>query len=203
MHCGRVANKRTMQEVWKDVIGYEEFYQVSNFGNIRSKDRYKRNNNGVMLLKGRILKPLPNNRGYLRITLNDNKSKKHFFVHRLVALHFVDNPAPDTNNVVNHIDSNYLNNSANNLEWTTTRGNMQHAIAKGRMKRTSEWLRHLRETNEKNGTPVVGVNIKTNEKIYFACLNDCRSKGFQPSCVCNCCKGIRKTHKGFEWRYAK
>lgn len=193
-----------MQEVWKDVKGYEGLYQVSNCGVVKSKDRCKRNNGGVMLLKGREIKPQANSNGYLRVQLVSAKGDiKRCFIHRLVAEHFVENHCPELYEVVNHIDGNCLNNNANNLEWTTQKGNIRHAIKNGRMKRTKEWLLHLREANELKGTPVIGVNIKTQEKIYFACLNDCKNKGFQPSCVCHCCKGMRKTHKGYKWKYAK
>lgn len=191
-----------MQEIWKDIKDYEELYQISNYGNIRSKDRKKRNNNGSMILKGKMLHPLPNSNGYLRIQLVSNMGKRErFFVHRLVALHFVPNDNPNINTVVNHIDSNYLNNRADNLEWTTMKGNSQHALKSGRMNRTVEWLQHLRESCEKNGKSIIGTNIKTGEKIYFTCLNDCKNKGFQPSCVCYCCKGKQKAHKGYIWNY--
>lgn len=190
-------------EKWVDIKGFENLYQISNYGNIRSKDRYKRNNSGTMLLKGRILKPIANNSGYLRIQLVSLQGdKKRFFVHRLVATHFLSIPSDPNKNIVNHIDCNPKNNNVNNLEWTTIKGNIHHAIRKGRMERTQQWLNHLREYNEKNGKSVVGTDIETGEKLYFICLNDCLKSGFQPSCVCNCCKGIRKTHKGYMWKYA-
>jgi hypothetical protein len=191
-----------MREIWVDVEGYENLYQISNYGNIKSKDRNKRNNDGVMLLKARALKKHPNSRGYLRVALvNEHGEHKQVFVHRLVALHFVDNPNAEINNIVNHIDSDHTNNRADNLEWTTPRGNVEHAVRNGRMRHTAEWKQHLREACEKNGKSVVGVNIKTGETIHFVFLNDCRNKGFQPSCVCDCCKGKRQTHGGYRWQY--
>jgi hypothetical protein len=191
-----------MKEIWADVAGYENLYQISNCGNIKSKTRYKRNNDGVMLLKARTLKQHPNSRGYFRVELVDEHGKhKKFFIHRLVALHFVDNPNPSANHIVNHLDSDHTNNRADNLEWTTPQGNVEHAVRNGRMKHSAERKRHLREACEKNGKTVIGVNIKTGEVIRFICLNDCKNKGFQPSCVCDCCKGKRQTHGGYRWRY--
>lgn len=191
-----------MREIWVDVAGYENLYQISNHGNIKSKDRSKRNNEGVMLLKSRMLKSYPNSRGYLRIQLVDeNGNRERVFVHRLVAIHFVENPDKDINNVVNHLDSDYTNNRADNLEWTTPKGNAQHAVRNGRMKYTPERKRRMRDYHENNGKSITGVNIKTGETIHFVCLNDCRTKGFQPSCVCNCCNGKRETHKGHRWYY--
>ena len=191
-----------MQEVWKDIKGYEGLYQVSNHGNVKSKDRFKRNNGGLVLLKSKIMKQKPNSRGYMRVMLTNEKEKRCFFVHRLVALHFVENQNPKINTVVNHIDCNHLNNHSDNLEWTTQKGNVQHALAKGRMVRTKEWILHLKQSKANLRTPVIGENIKSKEKVYFDTLNDCKREGFQPSCVCNCCKGIRNTHKGYVWKYA-
>lgn len=191
-------------EIWKDIKGYEGIYQVSDKGNIRSLSRIQEYKNGRTLRrKGKMLAAQPNSSGYLRVQLKNNGISKRYFVHRLVAMHFVENPCESKNNIVNHLDCNFLNNSADNLEWTTASGNSQHAIANGRMARTDEWLKHLRESNEKNGRSVIGTNIKTGETISFVCLNDCAKSGFLPSCVCNCCKGIVKTHKGYRWKYSK
>ena len=191
-----------MKKIWVDVKGYENLYQVSNYGEIKSKLRYKRNNDGVMLLKPRILKQHPNSTGYYRVPLTDEKGvSKQVFVHRLVAMHFVDNSDAETNNVVNHLDSDHTNNRADNLEWTTIQGNMEHAKIKGRMKASNEKKIRMREALEKYSKSVIGINLKSGETIRFSHLNDSSNEGFQPSCVCNCCKGKRKTHKGYRWQY--
>ena len=188
-------------EKWKDINGYEKYYQISNLGRVRSKDRLTNSHSGKRLIRGRILSAAPNGSGYMRVLLYKDNMRKLYFVHRLVALHFVDNPNPEVLTIVNHLDSDYLNNSADNLEWTTMKGNTLHALKSGRMKRTPDWLRHLRETNEKNGKHVLGTNLETGETVYFVCLNDCKANGFEPSCVCDCCKGKRKQHAGYTWRY--
>ncbi len=189
-------------EIWKDIQGYEGLYQVSNLGNIRSLNRILKDRNGREVnRRSKEIKQNPNTQGYLRVQLKKQGTQKYYFVHRLVAYHFVENPMPERYTVVNHLDFNYLNNKANNLEWTTIAGNNHYSFKRGRMKRTKEWLQHLRESNEKQGKSVIGTNIATGETIRFVCLNDCRSAGFQPSCVCNCCKGKTKTHKGYTWRY--
>ena len=189
-------------EMWKDVKGYEGVYQVSNYGNVRSLSRIQTDKNGRNVqYQSKVLTPQPNSQGYMRVGLKLNGKQKYWFVHRLVALHFVDNPNFQKYAIVNHLDSNYLNNKADNLEWTDISGNNHHAIEVGRMKRTEEWLHHQRQSNEKNGRPVIGTNIATGETVRFVCLNDCKNAGFQPSCVCNCCQGTRKSHKGYTWRY--
>ena len=177
-----------MTEEWRPIAGHEDHYEVSNLGRVRS-------------LPDRILKPQTNNRGYLYVYLKFGGRGKSY-IHRLVAEAFVHNCNPDVNTVVNHIDFNPKNNREDNLEWTTGKGNVHHSLRAGRYERTDGWLGHLREYNEKNGKTVIGTEMKTGTEVMFKCLNDCRSAGFDPSCVCDCCKGKRKTHKGHTWRYA-
>lgn len=91
------------KEIWKNVVGYEGLYEISNLGRVKS------NCNG-----GRILKWNVSNNGYATVELFKNKKSKRVLVHRLVASAFIDNP----NNLpqVNHIDENKLNNHVDNLE---------------------------------------------------------------------------------------
>jgi len=125
----------------------------------------------------------------------------YFFVHRLVAQAFIENP--QNLPVVNHLDFDYTNNRADNLEWTTLKGNVQYSLARGRFKRTKEWLEHLKKSLDiKVAKSVIGTNEATGETIFFKALNDCAKSGFQPSCVSNCCTGKRKRHLGFTWRFA-
>lgn len=104
-----------MDEVWKDIEGYEGLYQVSNLGRIKALQRLRKNGR---VRKEQILKNHAYENGYFKITLCDNTMKsKRYFVHRLVAIAFVENP----NNLpcVNHKDENSSNNDARNLEWCT------------------------------------------------------------------------------------
>jgi hypothetical protein len=188
-------------EIWKPVNGFEEFYEVSNYGRVRSKDRLKKVPfNRVGIQKGKLLKMSINSKGYLRVRLNLNANSKSYFVHRLVAQAFIDNP----NNlpVINHKDFNPLNNNVENLEWTTLLGNMQYSAVRGRFKKTTQWREKAKKwLDEKMAKSVIGTNIKTGETIIFKALNDCKNMGFQPSCVSNCCNGKRMKHKGYIWRF--
>lgn len=192
-----------MIEVWADIKGYEGAYQVSNKGNVRSVDRRQEDKNGRGVnYKGKLIRPLPNSRGYLRVQLKSNNKAEKRFVHRLVAEHFAENPLPEINIVVNHIDSNPQNNSADNLEWTTYQGNSQHALKAGRMTRTEEWLDKMRKAMEKSSKPVVACYPETEQVVYtFNSIHEAGKCGFEISCVSQCCSGKRKTHKGLAWRY--
>ena len=104
-----------MKEIWKNIKGYENLYEVSNYGNVRSLDHYRNNNNGIAFQKGKILKPGIQNTGYASVVLSKEGKTKCYKVHRLVAETFI----PNTNNYkcVNHKDENKLNNMVENLEW--------------------------------------------------------------------------------------
>lgn len=132
-------------EIWKDVVGWEGLYIVSNLGNIRSLDRMVANGRMGRLHKGKQRKPLLNN-GYLSINLIDKKTGKmtRNSVHRFVAEAFI--PNPDNKITVNHIDGNKLNNVVSNLEWATYKENNMHAVQTGLIKRikwTDEQKKHF------------------------------------------------------------
>jgi hypothetical protein len=99
-------NGSESMEVWKDVVGYEGLYQVSNLGRVKSVERYKDNNGTKQLVKERILKQGENKKGgYLKVDLWKNNKSKTLYVHRLVAIAFIDNPTNKP--TVNHIDGNH------------------------------------------------------------------------------------------------
>jgi len=116
-----------MNEIWKDINGFEGYYQVSNLGNIKSLQRKDICGRAI---HEKILKQQLDKDGYPRITLRLNGKRfnsKH--IHRLVAEAFIENN--DSTLQVNHKDLNKLNNSIENLEWVTGKENMQHAYDNG------------------------------------------------------------------------
>jgi hypothetical protein len=138
-------------EQWVDIIGFENLYQVSNFGRVRSvtHTQYYTDKNGkqyARVRKGTILKPAPmtkkNGKGYMGVTLYKNGKHPTVTVHRLVAQHFI--PNPDNLPQINHKDENPLNNHVDNLEWCTCSYNINYGTA------------NLRRANtlSKRGVPV-------------------------------------------------
>ena len=118
-----------MREVFEDLKGYEDSYQISDFGRIFTKRRLI----GNKIYYGKELVPQLTNDGYLKVTLCKNGKSKKFYLHRLVALQFIDN---STNlPQVNHKDGNKLNNTVTNLEWCTKIENQNHAVRTGLMQR--------------------------------------------------------------------
>lgn len=120
-----------MIEFWLPVRGYENLYEVSNFGNVRSLDRFvSAKQNGKRLQKGVMLRPGKDSRGYLQVCLNKESRPEMRLVHRLVMKAFM--PIDIDRNDVNHIDSNRTNNNLENLEWVTKSENQLHAYKMGR-----------------------------------------------------------------------
>lgn len=117
-------------EIWEAVAGFDGYYEVSNFGNVKGVDRMVKNGHGERLIKSNYLKLLPAFDGYLGVQLRKGCKKTCLLVHRIVATVFVFNDGNMP--IVNHKDFNKQNNHYSNLEWTTKSGNAYHAISGGR-----------------------------------------------------------------------
>lgn len=119
-------------EEWKDITNYENLYQISNLGRVRSVDRlikqYGHKRQYERLMKGKILKLHKQNGGYMLATLTKDGKEKKMLVHRLVAQEFI--PNPQNKEQVNHIDGNKQNNCIDNLEWCTQSENVKHSYSK-------------------------------------------------------------------------
>lgn len=122
-----------MKEIWKDVVGYESRYKVSNFGNIKSF--ITNGSNG-----GYILKAFDRGNGYLAVNLYYSKGKfKTISVHQIVAHAFLGEPPK--NYQVNHIDMNRYNNRLDNLEYLSSLDNQMHS------RKFKHWTNGLRGEN--------------------------------------------------------
>lgn len=147
-----------MGEIWKDITGYEGFYQISNKGNIRSI-ACRRGCHGKTIIVDRVkdMSPTDNGNGYLIVSLKSNNKRKSFYIHRLVAAAFLDKP--DGCDVVNHIDFNKLNNSSDNLEWVTQKANVIHS---------SSHMRHEKKKSKPTNTGYKYIT-KTKDGKYRVC----------------------------------
>lgn len=106
-------------EIWRDVLGYEGHYLISNMGRVKS----------IKLKKNKILNPGRNSGGYLHVSLYKNKTQTSQLVHRLVAEVFLANT--QGKRTVNHINGIKTDNMVSNLEWATYSENQKHAFANG------------------------------------------------------------------------
>lgn len=105
-----------MNEIYKDIAGFEDKYEVSSLGNVRNK------------ITGRLLKPGRTNRGYLFVNLCKDGISKFKSIHRLVAQAFL--PNPDNKPQINHKDKNRSNNNVDNLEFCTSQYNVDYSVSK-------------------------------------------------------------------------
>jgi hypothetical protein len=121
-----------MSEIWKDIPGYEQYYQVSNYGRVRSLPRTKKTRFSRIGYSGggHVLKSILDKKGYKKVALSVDGKVTNVCKHVLVALAFID-ANPDPSLQINHKDGNKGNNRVENLEWVTASENMAHSYSSG------------------------------------------------------------------------
>lgn len=180
-------------EIWCDVIGYEGLYMVSSFGRIASLSRIIHCTNRDIMSKNKILIPFTvAQHGYYAITLVINGNKKKFYIHKLVAKHFIPNP----NNLceIDHIDGNPLNNNVENLKWCSHTENVNNPITR---KRNS--LSKIGKFNTSKSIPVVQLKDNILVKVYPS-MAEAQREGYSQSKISLCCNGFINHYKGFIWK---
>ena len=185
----------TESEIWKDVVGYEGLYEVSDKGNVYSVER---KDTIGRKCGGRTLTPRPHPKGYLQVTLYKDGVSKHKMIHRLVADAFIANPKSFLE--VNHLDEVKTNNELSNLEWCTSGHNVNHGTRNER-------------SGQAQSKKVRAVNAKTGEVVTFNSTAEAGRKGYNQGSVAQACKGVYKTatgkliggdgrtYRGYKWEY--
>ncbi len=204
---------------WKDVKGYEGIYQVSNLGEVRSLDRYITHKDGRKIFyKGKKLKPSLAGIGYEYVLLAKNGKNKNTYIHRLVALHFVDGYFEGAE--VNHKDENKQNNIWTNLEWCDSKYNNNYGTKKERgseslkktyidgyvnprkgKKNSDEHRRKLSQSLKgKGGKKVLCIEL---DKPFpsVTSVNEYFGKPKYNSTIYECLRGKRPTAYGYHWKY--
>lgn len=174
-------------EIWKPVVGYENYYEVSNTGKVRGFDKIVNFGNRKRLIKCHILKGCINFHGYHVVSLSKNGKKTKHTVHRLVAEAFIQNP----NNLpcINHKDEVKTNNHVSNLEWCTQKYNMDYS-------------RVWKKSAESRSKPVIQLTLNgefVNE--YKSGWEAERQTGISQGNISSCCLGKYKSSGGYVWRY--
>lgn len=186
------------EEVWKDVVGYEGYYEVSNIGRVRRVPRYITGVNGVTRFwKGRILKQTTTQDGYLRCILSKDGKTKHVRSHVLVAESFVENP----NNypVINHKDENPANNHIDNLEWCSIAYNNSYGTRTERAINSEGF----KKNTERNKKPVLKITVTGEVVDRFDSLKSAYESNpdYTKASVAACCSKRLNTYKGYFWIY--
>lgn len=185
-----------MEEIWKDIVGFEGLYQVSNMGRVKSLERdwICGNHNSVRHLEEHIVEPEKMKKGYLRISLNKDGVRKRIMLHRLVAEAFIPNP----NNLpqVNHKNEDKALNTVENLEWCTNEYNHNYGTHN---QRVSEAM----VNNPKRSKLVYQYTLDGELVAIWSSTNECGRNGYGQGMVAACCRGEygRRTYKGHKWSY--
>lgn len=193
-----------MEEIWKDIEGYEGLYQVSNLGNVKSFNYCGRKGNE------HIITPKQNSDGRLWVLLYSSGKTKPMLIHRLVGMAFI--PNPENLPQINHKDENPKNNIVENLEWCTLEYNLMYTY-KRHPEKYKNALNHVRYARG------AGKTARTNESRRGLVINqidrngdlvkqwpDSRTihveTGMSDWSISECCRGKRKSAYGFKWQYA-
>ena len=180
-----------MVEVWKN-IDFNDGYQVSNFGRVKSIDRtIVRNDGRTAKIFEKVLKDRYNYKGYSYICIN----RKNYAVHRLVAEAFLDKNENQTD--VNHKNCIKSDNSAKNLEWCTKKENTKHAIENERFVRrygkNNPLSVKIRQLNKNDGSLI---------KVWDSLSDVKRELSLDIKSLVYCCQGkMYKSVGGFKWQY--
>lgn len=180
-------------EEWKDIKGFEGYYQISNMGRVRSLTRdIHLAGNYHQTLQGKVMKNNPGTKGYEIIGLRKNGKVTMKMIHRLVAEAFVENPLGLPQ--VNHKDENIKNNVYTNLEWCTPKYNANYGTRNQR----------CFESSKKYRKPVNQLDIGTGELIkrWEYVRQAMRETGINDSAIIRVCKGRYSQAGGYKWEYA-
>lgn len=175
-------------EIYKDIPGYEGRYQVSNLGNVKSLN-YQNTH------KAKVMTPIAHHRGYMIIHLGQENIK---FIHTLVAKAFI--PNPEGKKYVNHIDGNKHNNIVTNLEWVTSKENVNHAIRTG-LRNPDHYYRAMGV--ERANARAIEQYTKDGQFVKrWDCISDAaRAFNCKPSTIINNASGRLLTARGYVWKY--
>lgn len=173
-----------MEEIFKDIYGYEGLYQISNLGRVKSLNYNKTR-------KEKILKYRKHRYGYLMVVLFKDGKRKEILVHRLVAQSFL--PNPDNLPQVNHKDENKTNNCVENLEFCDAKYNSNYGTRNERVAKSLTGV-----YNTKKSKPVMCIETGV---IYPSTNEVQRQLGFSRGNISQCCNGKKNTSYKYHWKY--
>lgn len=197
INCARYLDtKNLFGEEWRDIPGYEDSHEVSNFGRVRTKERIVLTRGRKYSFHPRILKVRVNPHGYVVVFLSSTKyckSQANKRLHQIVLSAFI--PKPQWANQINHKDENKLNNCLDNLEWCDGHYNMNYGtrIERYRAKVMNDPKRSKKVAQIDNEGCVM--------KIYPSLRQVKREKKFMPVHIRECCNGKLKSAYGYQWKW--
>lgn len=208
-----------MEEIWKDIKGYEGLYMISSYGRVKSIGGRRGSSN-----KPKILKQGTDTSGYKMVIFRVNKYSKTFKVHRLVAEAFIPNLNGYTE--IDHINGIKTDNRVDNLRWCSHKDNCNNPITKEKILKTFRSEEYRKKCSEREKGKKLSDETKKKISISKTGSGNWRSKTVYQysldgnliaiyestgiaaketnsiqSKISSCCIGKRKKHNGFIWRY--
>lgn len=205
-----------MEEIWKDIKGYEQLYQISNLGRVKSLGNGKTHNTKI-----HILKNVKDTTGYNRVSLSKDGVAKNYNVHRLVAEAFISNPdnLPCINHKNERKDENFvwinedgtIDLEKSNLEWCTYEYNIKYsnvdkkAVISRIGSKHTEMTKQLisdRLKNNRLSKPVIQYDLEGNYiKEWPSAREVQRVLGWHSSLISRCCRGEGEYCHNYKWKY--
>ena len=184
-------------EVWKDIPGWEGFYQASNIGRVKS---IAHTNFQGKTFKDKILRQHIRTKGYLGARLYKEGKQISYHVARLVAICFINNP--DNKPTIDHINTDKKDNRVENLRWATHHENMMNPISL-EQRRLAASIKYppKAKSPDKRFRPIIAFNPQTKEVKEYRYINECIADGFDRRLVGRVCRKQRKTTCGWAFFY--
>lgn len=196
-----------MEEEWRDIKGYEGYYQVSNLGRVRRLPFSYVGVRGQVFHHGlHVLKAFVKPNGYHTIMLSKDNVHKKFHVHRLVGETFIDNPQNKPQ--INHKDGNKSNNCVENLEWVTSSENIKHSYDYLGRKKTLKIPKFPTGEGNIHNKPILQYTMTWEIlRRWISAAEISRETGIPFSKISLCArknsKGIKASSHGFRWVFEK
>lgn len=181
------------KEVWKDIEGYENLYQISSLGRVKNVETEK------------ILKTSKDKYGYLYINIKYKGKTKHYLIHRLIAKAFI--PNPENKPFIDHINTIKDDNRIENLRWVTSKENNNNPLTRKHLSTAMKIYGSMLGKKGKlcpNSKIVLELNREDNDKIdrlWFSTMDIEREKGTPNQIISNVCKGKRRRTAEYNFQY--
>ena len=187
-------------EVWKDIPGYENLYQISNRGRAKSLSHNVRCRNGkTRISPGKILRQLClDDRPYLSFNVSKQNTIKRIYTHRIVAQLFINNP--EHKQCVDHIDTNTRNNDYTNLRWATFQENASNPLTKQHISAVKSGTNCFFYGKVFGNKPIICIK-PDGTIIRYNSIKEAERAGYNYRGIQECLYGHYSKHKGCIWKY--
>lgn len=193
-----------MEEIWKDIEGYEGLYMISSMGRVKSVDRQVRKENYFRTVRENFLKQRLGKHGYVQVTLCKDGRMKTYLIHRLVAKAFI--PNPESKPYIDHINTIKTDNRTDNLRWVTRKENGQNPLSRlhrSECQKGEKNCMYGKFGKEHNRSiPIVQLTMDGKYIRGWDCTRQVeRELGFRSNNICSVLRKRTNSAHGYKWMY--